>query len=305
VNPYQTQDRFLFTAFALLAVPIALALDRFPVLSVPLIALLAAHLTVGPGIVLQWLERLRQQPLIDDGLPPLLPPPMRVLADSWEMVLSNRAMVGRFTLLAAAVIAGLLAAIAVRRTTGRMLFAIAAVLSFLGGAAFRVYHSRIPDEHAKYRFVPVAPQVGYTPGWIVLEEVSRRPLRVAYAGTNLPFYLFGSRLQNEVRYVNVNRQANYMMHDYHESCGEPLSPNATPDWDRRELDEAAWLENLRIQGIDLLFVGFVNRAGGMHNFYDREGFPVERTWADGNPSIFQPVYKDARTCLYWVRFRSP
>jgi hypothetical protein len=243
--------------------------------------------------------------LLDGPLPPLLSAPLRMFADWRGVFPSSRTIASRLVLLAAVLLAVILAAIAVRRTRRRFAWAIAAGLVVLGGVGFQAYHSWIPQLHAQFRYVPVAPQIGYSPGWLVLEELSRRPLRVAYAGTNLPFYLFGSRLQNDVRYVNVNRHADYRMHDYHElfrARGEPLANSPTPDWDRREPDQAAWLENLRDHRVDVLFVGFVNRAGGKHNFYDPEGFPIERTWAEQNPHIFQPIHLDARTRLYLVRF---
>ncbi len=41
------------------------------------------------------------------------------------------------------------------------------------------------------------------------------PVRVAYAGTNLPYYLLGPGLRNEVRYVNIDAHRDWLLHDYH------------------------------------------------------------------------------------------
>src|SRR5262249_55685617 len=43
------------------------------------------------------------------------------------------------------------------------------------------------------------------PGWEILEQAARPTgSRIAYTGTNLPYYLFGVGLRNEVSYVNIN-----------------------------------------------------------------------------------------------------
>jgi hypothetical protein len=305
VNPYQTQDRFLFPAFALLAIPVALLIDRVPLLIVPFAALLMLHMVVGSEPLLGWIG-IAPGTGAASGLPPLLPVPLRLFGDSWANTIANRVFVGRFIVLAAVLPAAVLVAIALRSRLRATWFALAFVV-LAGGLAARAIYSRIPDAYAPLRFIPVAPQIGYTPGWLALEERSDRPLRVAYAGTNLPYYLFGSRLQNTVQYVNIDRHPTFAMHDYHRRYfdrGVGLATSPTPDWDRREPDESAWLENMRNQQIDLLFVGFVNRSGGMHNVYDSEGFPIERTWADNNPQLFQPIHIDPRTRLYAVKAAS-
>jgi hypothetical protein len=307
INPYQTQDRFLFAAFALLAIPVALQFERVPLLSVPFAGLLGWHLVVGPQSLVEWIRAVMG---IDSSRlfwPPLLPAPLHIVAESWSATLSNRVIVGRFALLVAIMVAAAIGSVAFRPTNRRVAWAIASGVVALAGIGFRAYYSWVPEDYSRFRFIPYAPQIGYTPGWLILDELSRRPLRVAYAGTNLPFYLFGSRLQNDVHYVNINGHGPFLMHDYHKlfmAHGEFLARSSTPDWDRREADEMAWLQNLRDQRINLLFLGFVNRAGGAHNFYDRDGFPIERTWADRHPEIFHPIHTDARTRLYAVRFQA-
>jgi hypothetical protein len=305
VNPYQTQDRFLFAAFALLAIPVALLFERVPQLIVPFATLLAWHLIAGPYPLLEWYRLLTGTDLSKKFWPPLLPAPLNVLAATWSAAFSNRVILGRLTLLITVSLASLYGLFAIRRSTGRLAWALACFVVAAFGISCRAYCSWVPEKYARLRFIPYAPQIGYTAGWLALEDLSKRPLRVAYAGTNLPFYLFGNRLQNQVHYVNINRYADYLMHDYHRlflDRNEPLATSSTPDWDRREPDELAWLQNMRDKKIDLLFVGLVNRAGGMHNVYDDEGFPIERTWADRHPEIFQQVHVDAATRLYAVHF---
>jgi hypothetical protein len=302
VNPYQTQDRFLFAAFGLLAAPVALQFERLPWLGAPFVALFAWHLVAGTPMLVDWIQAATSYNFREYLWPPLLPPPLQVIAASWSATISNRIILGRLILGAAALMAGVLLALSSRVNHNRRWCTTIALALIAAGISIRAYCAWIPSNLARFRFIPLAPQIGYTPGWLVVESLSDQPKRVAYAGTNLPFYLLGSRLQNRVQYVNINRHTAFRMHDYHRLYDRPLSDSPTPDWDRREADEVAWLGNLREQRIDLLFVGFVNRIGGMHNVHDQDGFPLERTWADRNPAIFQPIHVDSRTRVYTVRF---
>jgi len=110
-------------------------------------------------------------------------------------------------------------------------------------------------------FYPFFPD--YYRGWIQLESRSGpQGARIAYSGTNLPYFLFGSGLRNDVRYVNVDSHRGWSMHDYHRQAklrGQPTWPNPWPGWDRLHPDYNAWLANLRAEGINLLVVASMNR----------------------------------------------
>lgn len=294
VNPYQREERFLLSAFGLLAVPIALVLERWKLLRVPVAALLTCHLVVD------------QANLRVSRYPPAVPAPMR-LAGLRELDFQGHPiMAGRLGLLAAVCGAVALGMQRPGNWTRRGTIAAVALVVLASGVGYRAAKSRPPLVGPKWQFYPLWLEGGFLPGWHRLEDASGRGVRVAYAGTNLPFYLFGLGLRNQVRYVNINDRAGFRMHDYHafySSRGEPRSATPTPDWDRREADEEAWLKNLRDEQVDLLFLGLTNRAGGLHNFYDSDGFTIERTWADRHPDIFSPLHIDRFTRLYAVRFR--
>ena len=96
-------------------------------------------------------------------------------------------------------------------------------------------------------------------------------------------------LRNEVRYVNIDRHRDWLLHDYHREAlarGQGTWPNSRPGWDRIRPDYRAWLDNLDAEGIQLLVVTRVNPAEGRHNVADAEGFPIERRWADSHPERF-------------------
>jgi hypothetical protein len=162
---------------------------------------------------------------------------------------------------------------------------------------------------------PLAEQIAAYPpfadfyfGWQRLEAVSSpKGSRVAYAGTNIPYYLFGKGLRNQVRYVNVDGHREWLLHDYHRravSQGAGNWANPRPGWDRSEPDYTDWLANLDAEEIQLLVVTRVNPAEGSHNVADREEFPIERLWADAHPERFELLYgrrDDPRFRLYRLR----
>ena len=66
------------------------------------------------------------------------------------------------------------------------------------------------------RIVHYPPFPNFFIGWQRLERLpGSAGSRVAYAGTNIPYYLFGKDLRNEVRYVNIDRHRDWLLHDYH------------------------------------------------------------------------------------------
>jgi len=110
--------------------------------------------------------------------------------------------------------------------------------------------------------------------------------------------------------VNVDAHRDWLLHDYHHAAGSgrespPTWNSPRPGWDRSRPDYAAWLDNLRAERIRLLVVARVNPWEGVHNIADREGFTVERVWADAHPEAFHPVYgaaeHDPRFRIYLVR----
>ena len=118
--------------------------------------------------------------------------------------------------------------------------------------------------------------------------------RIAYAGTNLPYFLFGAGLRNDVRYVNVDAHRGWAMHDYHRQAklrGQPTWPNPWPGWDRLHPDYNAWLANLRAEGIDLLVVASMNRPCDSLLDADPEGFPIERRWAAVAPRVVRAALR--------------
>jgi hypothetical protein len=135
---------------------------------------------------------------------------------------------------------------------------------------------------------------------------------VAYAGTNLPYYLLAVGLRNDVRYVNVDQHRDWLLHDYHRQAltqGQGAWPNPRPGWDRLHPDYLSWIENLRVEGIQRLVVTRLNTDAGEHNVADRERFPIERRWADSHPEQFEPLYglreRDPWFRLYRVRVSRP
>jgi hypothetical protein len=146
----------------------------------------------------------------------------------------------------------------------------------------------------------------YIRGWIDLDLRSGRDgVRIAYAGTNLPYYLMGPDFRNIVRYINVDGHRDRLLHDYHLGARDVGLPSTwldtRPGWDRARPDYDAWLANLKAEGIQLLVVARANPDEGRLNVADRDGFTIERVWADSHPERFTLLYADPLFKTYSIR----
>lgn len=279
--PYRTQQRFFLQAVGLAAVPLARLLDRAAGLRWLGLAFLAVHLLSAqswpfgaPGGAPPW------------DLSPVVPnrvgPPLPLGMDGNPLGI---ALLILACLATSAVALGPL----LRRDAWRFSAAVAGFLAIAVTWGF----AGLPDRIRVEPFYPPFPD--YLAGWLRLEDLAgEEGTRVAYAGTNIPYYLLGRGLRNDVRYVNVDRHRDWLMHDYHRQAiarGEPhWRESPRPGWDRQSPDRAAWLENLRDAKISYLVVTRVNPGEGPHNVADAEWFPIEAIWVKELPSIFAPIY---------------
>ena len=312
--PYRSQQRFMLQALGLAVVPLSLVIDRRRWLCLLAAILLGFHLLspqgwpfAGPGGAIRW----DLSPAVPNAIGAAIPLFSRLEKLSREDG-SNSALVG-LAFLIAILVTSIFAAWAwcgrapgSRRTGRRVATAVAATAVCLGLGYMDVW-----IEPQAGRFATYPPFPDFYGGWQRLEAGSGpRGTRVAYAGTNIPYYLFGKDLRNDVRYVNVDRHRDWLLHDYHREAmreGAGTWPNPRPGWDRSSPDYAAWLANLDAERINLVVVTRVNPAEGSHNVYDREGFPIERVWAEAHPERFELIYgrKENDPWFWLYRVRRP
>jgi hypothetical protein len=294
VIPYRTQQRFMLQALGLAVVPLAAALDRGRWLRIGATFLLGLHVLTPQTwpfadreAAIPW--DLSPVPNTIGSLVVLFPRIEPGYDPARSTIPSVRPVLLGFILAAALMVWTWRRA---REAGGPRsvwwIVAASATLTFLGLGYAEVSRSLDP----MFRFYP--PFRDLYAGWRAFDAYcGPRGARVAYAGTNIPYYLLGQGLRNEVRYINVDRHRDWLLHDYHREAlarGQGRWPNSRPGWDRLHPDYPAWLDNLDAEGIQLLVVTRVNPAEGPHNVADAEGFPIERRWADAHPDRFAPLY---------------
>lgn len=299
VIPYRTQQRFMVHAIGLAVVPLAATLDRVRWLRIAATLLLGLHVLTPQ--TWPWATRedaipwdlSRAVPNAIGSLVVLFPriepapvPGLRPVSTIPVVQLGLLVMIG----------VAIVMVWAWQRAGGRRrsawqwrIVAASATLVFVGLGDLQFGGKA---RNPMFRFYP--PFADFYAGWRTFDSYcGPRGARVAYAGTNIPYYLLGPGLRNEVRYVNVDAHRDWLLHDYHREArarGEGHWRNSRPGWDRLRPDYRAWLGNLDAEGIQLLVVTRVNPAEGPHNVDDAEGFPIERGWADAHPERFVRLY---------------
>ena len=121
--------------------------------------------------------------------------------------------------------------------------------------------------------------------------------QVAYAGSNLPFPLWGSTLENVVHYVPAVALHEAALHGYARDGAANAEP--APDRARPQIDR--WLENLDRAKIEILFVSALYPVVQRSELHDAEDFPPERAWADAHPERFALAFANAGVRIYRIR----
>lgn len=139
---------------------------------------------------------------------------------------------------------------------------------------------------------------GHDEGW-AYASVNLRGRHIAYTGSNLPLPLWGWRLQNRVRYVNVAGKVTDVLHDFGALATGPATAEPAPE--RARPDRNAWLANLNAAGTDALFVARLYPEVLPSMPHDGDGFPTERAWADALPGRFRLAFATPEVRIYDVR----
>jgi len=144
---------------------------------------------------------------------------------------------------------------------------------------------------------------------------------IANTGNNLPYPLFGEHLSNQVAYVNIDRHAEWRLHDYARVRGRagattsrdlaqpsgqlmPLgqsrraSEASRPRYERWEGNADAWLRNLRSAKVTHLFVSVLSAYEIEYVWHNSEGFPVEDEWARTDPRDFTLLFENGQVRVY-------
>jgi hypothetical protein len=296
--PYRTQQRFMLQSVGLASIPLARLFDRGNSWRVVGLAGIVINLltpqswpvdptgTTNPWSLAKILPGVPQADI-----------PLPASFKAWSQTLESPAQTSQLAVLlalggGALVCSWLWSRFAARPLRSSGLLAVAASLVLMGAMGLGVQLSNTSALRDFPRFRD------YQAAWTFLNSITPREgqgLTIAYAGTNLPYYLMGPRHQNKVLYVNIDEHRNWLLHDYHAAAkirGDSTVPWPTPrpGWDRLHPEYDSWLANLRAAGVQVLVVARANPNDGEFNLAEPTGFPIERVWAETHPEAFQPLY---------------
>jgi|GEM_PF-3294128 len=140
--------------------------------------------------------------------------------------------------------------------------------------------------------------------YIFLDEAYEN-VKVAAAGTNRSFLLFGKGFKNQVKYVDVCRGAGSFFHDHvrrYRGDRRPLRHDRNGvAYYRSRAGYGDWMRNLEDFQADLLFVERLTPLNLQKGYQrDRQGFPLESRWAEQHPERFRKVFQSPVTRIYEI-----
>lgn len=179
-------------------------------------------------------------------------------------------------------------------------------LTLLDLAAFQPDRPSLPEAPGATRRERAFLAWEFGPAWNALAHQPGN-FTVAYAGNNMPYPLYGPKLDRKVRYVSVKEDRGYFFHEdaqpsrFHDMPKAaihlwPDTPEPAPY--RRFLILPAWLENLKHEKVDYLFVTRLSEAELVNIEHDEQGWPTEKVWADRHPELFETLYQNALVRIY-------
>ncbi len=113
-----------------------------------------------------------------------------------------------------------------------------------------------------------------------------RPLRVAYTGLNIPYVLTGTNLKNEVFYCNVDGDQKDGFYEFWNKDPRRY-PYHKPGIYRKTPNLGKWLKNLFDSGADALVVFEMHPAERAYLACGKDGYPIEKYWAESLPQFFK------------------
>ena len=71
-----------------------------------------------------------------------------------------------------------------------------------------------------------------------------------------------------------------------------------PRYERMQGDRNAWSRNLRVLGVDHLFISALSAYEIDNVWHNDYGFPIEDEWARADPQAFALVYENPQVRIY-------
>ena len=294
VIPYNLESRFTYAAWCLACIPLAKFIDH----ENPFVRILTGTAVAAAAIcstITNEFLMTRARMFFDMFFIPgfsgyndlliQLGPPARITGAAAALLLST----------------GLLYMV-YRRNRSVLKAALCVVSGLAAVYIFCVALLAIPPAYKTYR-LSYRPDFALGVGWQAMDKIlGDRPANIAYTGTDLCFGLFGAKLQNRVYSVPVHRHTDWKFHDCLrdvKSRGAYQLPKTDRiDFCRKNPDPMAWINNLRQEDTDFVFISRLHPNDAPHLDHDEQFFPVEKIWADQNPGVFTRIYSNPHVVIY-------
>jgi hypothetical protein len=169
------------------------------------------------------------------------------------------------------------------RLAGVVLFGLAAVRAFWCHADYVKQREAVRAEFYSHAYAVQGD------AWNrIAEETANRPATIAYSGSAVVFPLFGAKLQNRLVYLRLDPDDQPQPIELTGSASIYLQLARQR---RSKVDEAYWLNQLRENRVDWLYLVDDPALGGVQ---------AELSLAAAHPRMLQPIFQEGNLFLYRV-----
>ncbi|MEW6201552.1 MAG: glycosyltransferase family 39 protein [bacterium] len=135
-------------------------------------------------------------------------------------------------------------------------------------------------------------------GWSAVAKNIEQPVKIAYAGNTSPYGLYGSKLKNDVVYINTDGRGGWKFHNYErkfrEKGGKITESTSVFHIFRGEKNSDAWYRLMKKEKVNYLFVTKQFYKGIVE-------LPVEAEWALSHPDKFILRFQEGDTYIFKVK----
>lgn len=155
-------------------------------------------------------------------------------------------------------------------------------------------------DRSRVAFYARADYLAWGAGYLMFNDPTLEPRRIAYSGLNVPYALMGPGWRHLVVYCNTQGGEADGFYDFW-ARDRRLHSTPKPGIYRGDDDYEVWRACLERRRIDTVVLFWMIPLRLPQSWRTSDGFPIERQWVRRRPELYRPLVLTERAEIYEVR----